>query len=158
LVFNLALNYLHSVQEAEELTQDVFVKVFHEVENFRGESQIKTWIYRITINLCLDRIKSAQRKRRFSLLRYISDGFVSIQPAEFNHPGIQLEQKEATELILKEIQQLPGKQQTALILKSIDGLSQKEIAEIMDINVKAVESLLSRARAKLKTKLKNREG
>lgn len=83
---------------------------------------------------------------------------MSVQPLEFNHPGIQLEQKEATERILIEIQKLPEKQQTAIILKSIEGLSQKEIAEIMDLSEKAVESLLSRARAKLKLNLKKREG
>ncbi|MGB0390667.1 MAG: RNA polymerase sigma factor [Salibacteraceae bacterium] len=158
LVYNLSLNYLHSKEDAEEITQDVFVKVFHELSNFRGESKLKTWIYRITINACLDKIKSAQRRNKLNFLRYISDGFVSVQPLEFNHPGIQLEQKEATERILIEIQKLPEKQQTAIILKSIEGLSQKEIAEIMDLSEKAVESLLSRARAKLKLNLKKREG
>lgn len=158
LVYNLSLNYLHSKEDAEETTQDVFVKVYHELSNFRGESQLKTWIYRITINACLDKIKSAQNKRRLNFLRYISDGFKSVQPMEFNHPGIQLEQKEATEKILSEIQKLPERQQTALILRSIEGLSQNEIAQIMELKEKAVESLLSRARAKLKINLKKGEG
>ena len=72
---------------------------------------------------------------------------------EFNHPGIALEQKEATEHIMKCIAELPQKQQTALILKSIDGLSQKEISAIMEISEKAIESLLTRARNGLKEKL-----
>jgi RNA polymerase sigma-70 factor (ECF subfamily) len=74
---------------------------------------------------------------------------------EFNHPGIELEQKEATQNIMNKIAQLPQKQQTALILKSIEGLSQKEISVIMEISEKAIESLLSRARSSLKEKLGN---
>ncbi len=157
-MYNLALNYLHSTEDAEELTQDVFVKVHKEMDKFRGESKVKTWIYRITINACLDKIKSKQRRQRFNFLRYLSDDFVTFQPAEFNHPGIQLEQKESTERIMKAIKTLPPNQQTALILKSIEGQSQKEIAEIMQLNEKAVESLLTRARAKLKGILNNYEG
>lgn len=158
MVYNLALNYLHSVEDAEELTQDVFLKVHKELENFRGDSKVRTWLYRITINACLDKIKSRQRRERFNFLRYLSDDFVTVQPAEFNHPGIQLEQQEATERILKGIKSLAPNQQTALILKSIEGLSQKEISEIMELNEKAVESLLSRARTKLKQILNYNEG
>jgi RNA polymerase sigma factor (sigma-70 family) len=75
------------------------------------------------------------------------------ESAEMNHPGIELEQKEAVEKILKAIDQLPAQQKTAVLLKRIEGLSQKEVAEIMKCSEKAVESLLSRAKKSLKLSL-----
>ena len=65
LVFNVALNYLQNVEDAEEITQDVFVKVYHSLDNFNQKSSHKTWIYRITINQCLDFIKQKNSQKRF---------------------------------------------------------------------------------------------
>lgn len=154
LVFNLCLNYLQNQHDAEEVTQDVFVKVYQQMDSFQKNSSIKTWIYKITVNQCLDFIKAKKRQKRFGFLFSISDSSEHLNEQDFNHPGILLENKEATEHIFKQINQLPHNQKTALILKTIDELSQKEIAEIMNISVKAVESLLSRAKANLKEKLK----
>ena len=155
MVYNLALNYLHNTQDAEETTQDVFIKVHQRYENFNHSSSLKTWIYRITINHCLDVIKARKRFKRFGFLIEILPDSHFKGTVEFNHPGIELEQKEATQNIMNKIAQLPQKQQTALILKSIEGLSQKEISVIMEISEKAIESLLSRARSSLKEKLGN---
>ena len=153
MVYNLALNYLHNTEEAEETTQDVFIKVYQRHKDFNHSSSLKTWIYRITINHCLDVIKARKRFKRFGFLVEILPDSHFKGTVEFNHPGIALEQKEATEHIMKCIAELPQNQQTALILKSIDGLSQKEISAIMEISEKAIESLLTRARNGLKEKL-----
>ena len=153
MVYNLALSYLHNTEEAEETTQDVFIKVYQRYEKFNHSSSLKTWIYRITINHCLDVIKARKRFKRFGFLVEILPDSHFKGTVEFNHPGVALEQKEATEHIMKCITELPQKQQTALILKSINGLSQKEISAIMEISEKAIESLLTRARNGLKQKL-----
>lgn len=156
LVFNLCLNYLQNQQDAEEVSQDVFVKVHDQLPKFQGRSSIKTWMYRIAINQCLDFLKARKRKKRFGFHISIfdaADGYSLPVLSAFDHPGILLEDKEATEQILKQINALPTKQKTALLLKSIDGLPQREVAEVMDMSEKAVESLLSRARASLKKKL-----
>ena len=58
MVYNLCLGYLHSIEDAEEVTQDVFIKVYHSISEFKNKSSLKTWIYRITINKCLDFIKA----------------------------------------------------------------------------------------------------
>jgi RNA polymerase sigma-70 factor (ECF subfamily) len=150
MVYNVTLNYLQNLEDAEEATQDVFVKIHQKIEGFNQKSSLKTWIYRITINHCLDVIKSKNRRLRALFSRQIEDNGV----IEFYHPGVELENQEAVAQILKEINRLPVNQKTALLLKSIEGLSQKEIAEIMKMKEKAIESLLTRARANLKIRLR----
>lgn len=151
LVYNLCLNYLQNKEDAEEVFQDVFLKIHKKLENFNHKSSYKTWIYRIGINSCLDYIRAKNRKKRFAFLQSLSNGETQIA-SSFAHPGIALEHKEALERLFKQINTLPEKQKSALILKSIDGLSQKEIGIILDCSEKAVESLLSRARKNLKEK------
>ena len=149
LVYNLSLHYLHNTEDAQEATQDVFVKIYNKIEGFNNKSSLKTWIYRITINHSLDVIKSKSRKLRILFSREYEDN----DKIDFDHPGIKVESKEAVEKIMKEINSLPENQKTALILKGIEGLSQKEIASILKIKEKALESLLLRARANLKKRL-----
>lgn len=160
MVFNLSLNYVQNYEDAEEITQDVFVSVYHSIEKFEEKSSITTWIYRITINKCLDHIKSKKRKKRF--------GFVTdllgwgdrkeLDIGHFNHPGVQLEQKDAIHNIFKCINELPDNQKTALLLSKTEQMSQGEIAIIMALSVKAVESLIQRAKTNLAKKLKQTEG
>lgn len=148
-MYNLSLHYLHNTEDAQEATQDVFVKIYNKIEGFNNKSSLKTWIYRITINHSLDVIKSKNRKLRVLFSREYEDN----DKIDFDHPGIKVESKEVVEKIMKEINSLPENQKTALILKGIEGLSQKEIASILKIKEKALESLLSRARANLKKRL-----
>ena len=149
MVYNVSLNYLQNLEEAEEATQDIFVKIHRKIEGFREQSSLKTWIYRITINHCMDVIKSKKRRIRVLFSRQNKEE----DRIEFNHPGVILEQKQAVSEILNQLNQLPPKQKGALLLKVIDGLSQKEIAEVLDLSEKAVESLLSRARVNMKKQL-----
>jgi len=160
LVYNLALHYVQNVEDAEEITQDVFVKVYNKIDTFKSQSSIKTWIYRICINQSLDFIKSKQTKKRGLLqsLFSLSDNQANWYPVEMNHPGIELEQKEAVEKIFRAINQLPDNQKTAIILLKIEQKSQVETAEIMEISVKALESLFRRAKINLLEKLNEEKG
>lgn len=154
MVYNLSLSYLQNIEEAEEVTQDVFVKIYEKFDSFKGESTLKTWVYRITINNCLDFIKAKKRVKRFGIFSSLfNENHIEVKGLEdFNHPGILMEDKEALEILFRQINELPEKQKTALILKSIEDKSQKEIAEIMNTSEKSVESLLSRSRNNLKKK------
>tara|TARA_R110001592_G_scaffold357763_1_gene661504 strand:+ start:15 stop:548 length:534 start_codon:yes stop_codon:yes gene_type:complete len=158
LVYNLCLNYLQNIEDAEEVTQDVFLTIFKKQEGFKSNSSLKTWVYRITVNQCLDFLKAKKRKKRFGFLIPIYDNSESYSYSNFEHPGVLLENQEATEGLLKLINELPENQKTAIILKVIDELSQKEIAEVMGLSIKAVESLLSRAKNNLKEKINQSEG
>lgn len=160
LVYNLSLHYLQNKQETEDITQDVFIKLFKNIHKYDSStSSLKTWIYRITINTCLDHIKSKKTFKRFAFITSIFGSEESLQlESSFYHPGIQLEHKQALQKLLQQINQLPEQQKTALILTKIDDRSQQEVAEIMNLSVKAVESLLSRAKINLKKYLDQSEG
>lgn len=156
LVYNLALQYVQNIEDAEEITQDVFVSAYHHLDSFNHDSKISTWLYRITINKSLDFIKAKKRKKRFGFLTSLfheDSSDVKYEVSDFNHPGIMLEQKEELENIFKNINSLPDNQKTALILLKIEEKSQKEAAEIMEITPKAVESLFQRAKNNLKKKI-----
>ncbi len=153
LVFNLALKYLQNREDAEEVTQDVFVAIFGGLENFKSQSQISTWVYKVTINKSLDYIKKKKAKKRqgfFASLFQPGSREATFQQDNFNHPGVKLESKEEVARIMNCINQLPDKQKTALILHKLEGRTQVEIAEIMEVSAKAVESLVQRAKGNLK--------
>ncbi|MFN8285660.1 MAG: RNA polymerase sigma factor [Chitinophagales bacterium] len=155
-VFNIALHYLHNREDAEEVTQDVFVEVYQSIHSFKGESAVKTWICRIAINKSLNLLKHKGRKKRFAFITSIfgkDSGEVIYHPADFNHPGIEMENKEKAAYLFAAIEKLPEKQQTAFVLMKIQGMSQKEVAETMQLNEKAVESLYQRAKENLKKSL-----
>jgi len=156
MVFNLALHYVQNHEDAQEITQDVFVAIHQSLGEFKGNSKISTWIYRITIHKSLDFIKSKQSKKRFAFLTSIfkndSNEILHDKPS-FNHPGVLMEQKEAIEKIFLAINQLPENQKTAIILSKIENKSQNEIAEIMNLSTKAIESLISRGKENLSKKL-----
>jgi len=155
MVFNLCLSYLQNKDLAEEVTQDVFLTVYQKAENFKANSSIKTWIYRITINKCLDHIKASKRKKRFGFLTSFdqNDGTLDQHLWNMDHPGVQLEDREALTALMSLINQLPDTQKSVLILRAIDGLSPKETAEVMKKSVKAIDSIYSRAKKNLKKSL-----
>lgn len=149
------------MHDAEEIAQDVFVKIYQNSDNFKNTANIKTWIYRITINQCLDFLKAKRTQKRFAFISAIFSHGSEATPtflSDFNHPGIDLEQKEAMHIIFSCLNQLPESQKTALILHKIEHQSQVEIADIMQLSPKAVESLIQRAKMNLQKKLSACEG
>lgn len=160
LVFNLALQYTQNIEDAEEISQDVFLKIYDKLDSFKQNSTFKTWIYRITINQSLDYIKAKKSQKRISFLNSYSldskDNSFVIKTK--NHPGIILEQKEAIERIFDGINRLPENQKTVIILQRIEDKTPTEISEIMNISIKAVESLYQRAKKNLEQILSKNEG
>ncbi len=155
-VYNTALSYLHDSSDAEEVTQDVFIEVYRSAAKFEARSEVSTWIYRITVNRSLDKLRQRERTRRggfFKRMLRLDSEEVNTQATEFNHPGVALEQREDSQLLFSALDTLPDQQKTAFILKHLEGLSQKEGAEIMNITEKAFESLLQRAKTNLRKKL-----
>ena len=154
LVFNVALNYLQNIEDAEEITQDVFVKVYNSLENFNQKSSYKTWIYRITINQCLDFIKQKNSQKRFFIFGKKSQNEQEyLNTTTFEHPGILMENKEEAAILFEVINTLTENQKTAFLLSKLDGLSNPEISAIMQLSISSVESLIFRAKAALQEKL-----
>lgn len=154
LVFNVALNYLQNIEDAEEITQDVFVKIYNSVDNFKQESSYKTWIYRITINQCLDYIKQKNSQKRFFIFGKKSQNEQEyLTSSTFEHPGILMENKEEAAILFSVINTLTENQKTAFLLSKLDGMSNSEISEIMELSISSIESLVFRAKVTLQEKL-----
>ena len=157
LVYNLALNYLQNIEDAEEITQDVFIQINNSLSKFQEKSSLKTWIYRITINKCLDFIKHKNSQKRFFIFCKKSQNEFEIENvSNFEHPGILLENKEKAKVLFDIINELGENQKTAFLLSKVDGLSNPEISEIMKLSISSVESLIFRAKSTLKEKISNK--
>lgn len=156
VVYNTALGYLRNSEDAEEILQDVFVEVFHSIKTFKGDSSVKTWVIRITINKSLDYLRYRNRKKRFAFVTSIFNketGEVKINAPEFNHPGVLLENKEKLKYLFEAIDKLPEKQRDAFLLLKVEHMSQREAAEVLQVGEKALESLLQRAKENLRKTL-----
>lgn len=156
-VYNTALSFLQDTADAEEVTQDVFVKIYHGAARFEGKSSVSTWVYRITVNQSLSRLSYRNRQKRFGwIVRFAQEEHPqqpNIDIPHFDHPGVLLEQKENARMLFKAIESLPEQQKTAFILSFIEELPRQEVATVMDLSLKAVESLLQRAKVNLRKKL-----
>jgi len=155
-VFNTAIGMVQDHGLAEDITQEVFVTVFKSILSFNEQSSMSTWIYRITVNKCLDQLRARSRQKRqgiFSNIFQTDKGEVTHDKPAFDHPGIQLERKENARYLFEAIEPLPDNQKTVFVLAQVEELPQKEVAAIMNLSVKAVESLLQRAKGNLRKKL-----
>ena len=152
LVYNTALGIVQNAEDADDITQEVFVQVYLSVSSFKGESKFSTWLYRITISKALDHEKKKKRKKRFAFVQSLfgSHEEENNHPLEFNHPGVQLEKKESAADLFKALKQLPENQRIAFTLHKVEGQSHQEIAAIMNLSVYAIESLMGRAKVNLK--------
>jgi RNA polymerase sigma-70 factor (ECF subfamily) len=155
-VFNTAISIVQDHGIAEDITQEVFVTVYRSVSSFNERSSLSTWIYRITVNKCLDHLRAQKRQKRmgiFGSIFYKDSGEPIVDNPNFDHPGIKLEQRENARYLFEAIETLQHNQKTVFVLAHIEELPQKDIAEIMNLSVKAVESLLQRAKMNLRKKL-----
>ena len=153
-VFNTIISYTKNEEDAEELLQDVFVTIYNSAHKFRSESSVSTWVYRIAVNKSLDFLRKKNSSKRFGIFTSLykkDSGDIIHESVDFVHPGIKLENKEDGQLLFRSIGSLPEKQKTAFILTQIEGLPQQEAADIMKLTRKAVESLLQRAKANLRS-------
>jgi RNA polymerase sigma-70 factor (ECF subfamily) len=152
-VLNTALGLVQNRQDAEDVTQEVFVSLYQHLTTFRGDAQLLTWIYRITVNKSLDFLKAKQAKKRSGFIVSLFGGKTEAEKPvdipDFVHPGVLLEKQEAATALFKAIQQLPESQKVAFTLAKIEGLSYQEIANILQISLSSVESLLFRAKQQL---------
>lgn len=148
--------------EAEDLTQEVFVKISQRLKSFRGESQLSTWVYRIATNAALDKVRSPsfqQMVQKRSLSNSIAEGEIEIEDKvvwtgeKITSVDQQLIRKEMNDCIRNFIEKLPENHKTILVLSELEGLQAREIAEILQISLDTVKIRLHRAKAKLKKEL-----
>lgn len=154
-VYNTCVGLLQNTEDAEDVTQEVFVSVFQSIHGFKGESRLSTWIYRIAVTKSLEFTRAKNRKKRFAFVQSIfsGEGEIKTDTPHFYHPGVQLENKERAAVLFAAIDQLAENQKTAFILHKLEDLSYQEIAEVMNVTVSSVESLMFRAKQNLQKKL-----
>jgi RNA polymerase sigma-70 factor (ECF subfamily) len=152
-VYNLCLGILQDQQDAEDTTQEIFTTVFLSMGQFKGESKLSTWIYRISVNKCQEHIRKKTRKKRFGFLTTLEKteiGDSSTLKANFFHPGVALEEKERSAILFAAIDRLPENQRTAFSMHKLEGIPYEEIADILEVSLSSVESLIFRAKQNLK--------
>ena len=157
LVFNTVLGIVQQTEEAEDVAQEVFVQVYQSIYDFRGESKLSTWIYRIAISKALDCERKKKSKKRVDAFKNMIGIGTKEEDAiaDFYHPGIALQQKENAAILFKALKQLPENQRTAFVLIKTEGLSYQEVSDIMQTSVKAIEALMHRAKENLRKILKD---
>lgn len=152
-VYNTCLGILQHPSDAEDTTQEVFVEVFKSIHGFKGESALHTWIYRIAVTKSFDQLKRRKAGKRFAFITSLfgDDGAEHrYDKPHFDHPGVQLENKEHARVLFYAINQLPDKQKTAFTLHKLEGLPYSEVADVMQTTLASVESLLFRANENLR--------
>jgi len=158
VVYNTCLGFLHNPQDAEDVTQEVFIQIFESIHEFREDASLSTWIYRIAVTKSLELLRKRKRKKRMayfkSMLNLDADPDDYEDQQYFEHPGVALENQERAEILFRTIDTLPENQRIAFVLHKVEGLSYKKVAEVMETSLSAVESLIHRAKKNLKLRLK----
>ena len=156
-IFSLCMGFVHQKEDADDLSQEVFIKVYQSLKRYRGDASFSTWIYRIAINIALNYVKNKSKKNIFQRLDdFMTTGksntlqTVSMDTAD---PEQILIDTQKREMVNNALNSLPENQKIAIVLSKYDDLPQKEIAIIMNTTEGAVEALLQRAKVNLREKL-----
>lgn len=156
MVFQLALHLMGDSDEALDLSQEVFLRVFRTLHTFRGQSALRTWIYRIAINQARNRQRFWRRRRRsdqVQLEQHVLDHGELRQPGDADAPDRAFARREMAVRLWAALDALPFDQRTVIVLREIDGLSYDEIAESLNVAVGTIKSRLTRARQTLRRQL-----
>ncbi len=149
-VFSVAYRMLGNRAEAEDIAQEVFLRVHRGIAEFRGDAKLSTWLYAITSRLCLKRLASGQGRMACSRE---SEDTLSRLPSTERDAADRLERREAEAVIHQAIAELPEDRRIVVVLRDLEGLSYEDIAETLGVSLGTVRSRLHRARLDLKDRL-----
>lgn len=151
-VYSLALRFTGNRETAADLAQEAFLRAWQGLGSFQGESSFSTWVYRLTVNVCIDHMR--KRKRRESVEPTISldgAGGAWAEPADWEQdPQRRLERSERERALARGLARLPDWQRQALVLRELSGLSYREIGEKLKLDLGTVKSRIARARLSLR--------
>ncbi len=154
-IFNTCISLVKNADDADDLTQEVFIEIFNSIHKFREDSLLSTWIYRITVNKSLEHLRKLKRKKRIRILTLFNkeNQEMNQEATDFNHPGVLAENEEQSRILFQAIEKLTESQKVAFTLHKLEGLSYDQIADIMQKSLSSVESLMHRAKTNLKKEL-----
>jgi RNA polymerase sigma-70 factor (ECF subfamily) len=147
-VFAVAARTLGNRAEAEEIAQEVFVRVHRAIGGFRGDAKLSTWIYSITSRLCLNRLATTERR-----LTREDDETLARVPSGSPDAAEELERRQLQTALHQAIAALPEDRRIVVVLRDVEGLSYEEIAQALDLELGTVRSRLHRARLELKERM-----
>jgi RNA polymerase sigma-70 factor, ECF subfamily len=154
-MYYLGMRMLSNAQEAEDIVQETFLRVFMNLDRYDETQKFSTWIYRIATNLCIDRLR--KRKNNYSLDAEMSDGegtdYYSTLASEEPTPENQIILTETQETIREAINQLPEKYKSVVVLRYLHDMSLQEIGDVLDMPVTTVKTRVHRGREYLRKKL-----
>jgi len=159
-VYNLAYRILQNHEEADDATQEAFVKIWQALPNFRGEAKFSTWLYRIVHNLCLNRLRSAKSAPQTVSVEFNwhDEGereIIANLPGDpIDDPALRFDSAEQRKLLWREVDKLPAKYRSIITLYYAQEFSYEEIAAVLEVPVGTVKTHLYRAKAQLRDKLK----
>ncbi len=148
LVFRVARRMSGDDALAEDLSQEIFLRIFRHLEKFQGRSSLKTWVYRVAINCCRSRL--ARRTRRGRSFVDIEDERLDEMPTTEESPQARVRRREATETVGEALELLPLKFREAVVLRDICGLGYQEIAAATGVRIGTVRSRIARGRDRLR--------
>lgn len=157
MVVQLAYNLMGDYDDALDVSQEVFLRVFRTIDGFRAQSSLRTWIFRIVVNQARNRQRWWRRRRREAQVP-IEDhirNYGEFRTTGASDPARAYAQKELATRLSRALSHLPFDQRTVVVLREIDGLSYEEIAEAAGLNVGTVKSRLARARESLRSALRD---
>jgi len=157
-VMRTCMGFVHNYNDAEDITQDVFIEIYESINKFRGDSKLSTWIYRIAVNKSLNFIR---KNKKHSVLKSIETFFAGDNSSNSNidiadekaELKTGMEQTETALVLAKAIDSLAKNQKIAFTLHKYDDLSYKQIADVMELSLSSVESLIHRAKINLQKRL-----
>lgn len=155
-VFNTALQSVKNYDDASDISQEVFVKVYRSIGGFKGNSTVSTWLYRITVNVCIDFSRKNKLYKNTTAIETEDDEGERYEiplPDYTYNPELKLENKELSAALQKAVNSLPSGSKEIIIMRDINGMTYNEIAEALGIELGTVRSRLARARIKLRNKL-----
>jgi RNA polymerase sigma-70 factor (ECF subfamily) len=157
LVFNTCMGFVGNRQSAEDLSQEVFIETHRSIEKFRGDAKLSTWLYRISVNKSLNYIRDHKKHNLVrSLERFFygeKEEVLEVEDHIFGMADAPMEQQQHARELYQAVESLSDNQRIAFTLNKFDDLSYKKIAEVMDVSLSTVESLIHRAKKNLQKKL-----
>ncbi len=153
LVFNLAMRVIGNREEARDVAQEVFIRLWENPRAWKPEARFTTWLYRVTTNRALNRLRTLKLKSFLSLADYAPDDISSIYPAEA--PDAGLIRNEEARRFMREFNRLPPRQRAALHLRYRENLPVAEVAGALVVSLKSAESLIFRGKQTLKKRLRS---
>lgn len=157
--YNIALRVMGNEEDAKDMAQEAFIRIYRAIKDFKEQSAFSTWLYRIVTNVCLDEIRKRKKQKLVSLEGNLESiiGDVQVETGTSSgQPEAAYELEEQKRVIMKAIYELSEEYKTAVILRDIQGFSYEEIAAILDCSSGTVKSRISRGRNLLRDKLRIR--